>query len=127
MKLCQSQRGRKQVNAELLQRIAVICYFTIILAFLRLPWLVFALYNRYCDGVQKLDFFGADYIDIYYLPHTFIFSDAPFPSGSAEASTSSCDATNRAKNLKQPTASQRALPAKTQRDGGLGLYHSIVI
>ncbi|XP_044035800.1 mucin-22-like [Siniperca chuatsi] len=42
--------------------------------------------------------------------------DVPLPSGSAEASTSSCDAANRVKNLKQPTTSQRSLPAKTQRD-----------
>ncbi|XP_040922379.1 flocculation protein FLO11-like [Toxotes jaculatrix] len=44
--------------------------------------------------------------------------DVPLPSNSAEASTSSCDAVNRAKNLKQPTTGQRALPAKTQRDDG---------
>ncbi|XP_071318291.1 uncharacterized protein [Trachinotus anak] len=42
--------------------------------------------------------------------------DAPLPSSTAEASTSSCDPVNRAKNQKQPTTSQRALPAKTQRD-----------
>ncbi|XP_070708237.1 pneumococcal serine-rich repeat protein-like isoform X2 [Pempheris klunzingeri] len=42
--------------------------------------------------------------------------DAPLPSASAEASTSTSDCANRAKNLKQPTPSQRALPAKTQRD-----------
>ncbi|XP_039991803.1 uncharacterized protein LOC120794638 isoform X2 [Xiphias gladius] len=42
--------------------------------------------------------------------------DAPLPSGSAEASASSCEAVNGAKNLKQPTNSQRALPAKTQKD-----------
>ncbi|XP_020494771.2 serine-rich adhesin for platelets isoform X2 [Labrus bergylta] len=42
--------------------------------------------------------------------------DAPLPSSNAEASTSSCGAANRAKNLKQPTTSQRPLPAKTQRE-----------
>ncbi|XP_073345179.1 uncharacterized protein [Pagrus major] len=43
--------------------------------------------------------------------------DAPLPSASAETSASSCDAANKAKNLKPPTTGQRALPAKTQRDG----------
>ncbi|XP_035516591.1 putative GPI-anchored protein pfl2 isoform X2 [Morone saxatilis] len=42
--------------------------------------------------------------------------DAPLPPGGAEASTSSCDAATRAKNLKRPATSQRALPAKTPRD-----------
>ncbi|XP_069547711.1 uncharacterized protein [Brachyistius frenatus] len=42
--------------------------------------------------------------------------DAVVPSVNAETSTSACDATNRARNLKQPTTTQRALPAKTQRD-----------
>ncbi|XP_051273896.1 uncharacterized protein LOC127373456 isoform X2 [Dicentrarchus labrax] len=41
--------------------------------------------------------------------------DAPLPP-CAEVSTSSCDAATRAKNLKRPATSQRALPAKTPRD-----------
>ncbi|XP_034563781.1 mucin-17-like [Notolabrus celidotus] len=43
--------------------------------------------------------------------------DAPLPSSNAEASTSSCDAANRAKNPKQPTTNQRAVPAKTHNEG----------
>ncbi|XP_041671601.1 flocculation protein FLO11-like isoform X2 [Cheilinus undulatus] len=43
-------------------------------------------------------------------------TDAPLSSNNAEASSSSSDAANRAKNLKQPTTNQRALPAKTQRE-----------
>ncbi|XP_059180479.1 mucin-2-like isoform X2 [Centropristis striata] len=42
--------------------------------------------------------------------------DAPSPSRSAEASTSSLPAANGARNLKQPTTCNRALPAKTQKD-----------
>ncbi|CAJ1080383.1 mucin-17-like [Xyrichtys novacula] len=41
--------------------------------------------------------------------------DALVPSKIAEASTSSCDAANKAKNLKQPATSQRVLPAKTHK------------
>ncbi|GLD57413.1 mucin-5AC-like protein [Lates japonicus] len=43
-------------------------------------------------------------------------TDAPVPPSGSEASSSSSDALNRAKNLKAPTSGQRALPAKTQRD-----------
>ncbi|XP_029312593.1 uncharacterized protein LOC115024871 [Cottoperca gobio] len=42
--------------------------------------------------------------------------DTPLPYGSGETSPSSCDAANASKNLKRPTTSKRALPAKTQRD-----------
>ncbi|XP_018533872.1 mucin-5AC [Lates calcarifer] len=43
-------------------------------------------------------------------------TDAPLPLSGSEASSSSSDAVNKAKNLKAPTTGQRALPAKTQRD-----------
>ncbi|KAE8284266.1 hypothetical protein D5F01_LYC17597 [Larimichthys crocea] len=42
--------------------------------------------------------------------------DAPLPCAGAAASTSSCDAAHKTKNLKPPTTSQRSLPAKIQRD-----------
>nr|XP_046232233.1 uncharacterized protein LOC124052255 [Scatophagus argus] len=42
--------------------------------------------------------------------------DAPLSSGNAEAPASSCDAANRAKNLKQPTNTQKTLSAKTQKE-----------
>ncbi|XP_033466688.2 uncharacterized protein LOC117246817 isoform X1 [Epinephelus lanceolatus] len=42
--------------------------------------------------------------------------DAPLPPSSAEVPASSCDAANKAKSLKQPTTSKRALPAKPQKD-----------
>ncbi|XP_029310957.1 uncharacterized protein LOC115023825 isoform X2 [Cottoperca gobio] len=42
--------------------------------------------------------------------------DTPLPYGSGETSPSSCDAANASKNLKRPTTSKRALPAKNQRD-----------
>ncbi|XP_030611324.1 uncharacterized protein LOC115798573 isoform X2 [Archocentrus centrarchus] len=41
--------------------------------------------------------------------------DASMPSSNVEAPASACDAANKAKTLKQP--SQRAVPAKTQREG----------
>uniref|UniRef100_UPI003AAFA776 uncharacterized protein n=1 Tax=Centroberyx gerrardi TaxID=166262 RepID=UPI003AAFA776 len=43
--------------------------------------------------------------------------DAPVPPASAEASTSSCDPASRARNLKLPAPSQRAMLAKPQSHG----------
>ncbi|KAL3051399.1 hypothetical protein OYC64_001616 [Pagothenia borchgrevinki] len=41
--------------------------------------------------------------------------DTTFSNGNAEASKSSCDTANGIKNLKRPTTTKRALPAKIQR------------
>lgn len=48
---------------------------------------------------------------------TFFPSDSSLQS---EASTTSCDASKRAKNLKPPTAAPKGLPAKLQRVGESG-------
>lgn len=98
------------------------------LAFLRLTWLVFAQTltdNSYCVELL-LDFFWA-HLKRHNLLATHFYlnlSDVPFPS---ETSTSSCDAANRPKNLKWPTTSQKALPAKTHRVGRFGLYHTVLL
>ncbi len=49
-----------------------------------------------------------------------LLTDAAVPSGAAEASTS-CTAVSRARALKPPGAGHRAVPAKSQGHGKLGV------
>ncbi|XP_017289733.1 uncharacterized protein LOC108246599 [Kryptolebias marmoratus] len=47
-------------------------------------------------------------------------TDTIAPSSNTEATTSSCDATNRVKTLKQPTASLKSAPVLTRSNGAAG-------